>query len=130
MFLSFFLQYGGNPVSSAIGLAVLNVIESEDLQGNATRVGDYLTELLNKQKAKHTLIGDIRCAYHEIVIWLLTFPHENNLSYKLKINYIKFNLENTEEHKKQNLFLIQNPDITTVNFWVYTFLDFYTSMNK
>ncbi|XP_038300275.1 ethanolamine-phosphate phospho-lyase isoform X3 [Canis lupus familiaris] len=58
--MEYFNTYGGNPVSSAIGLAVLNVIENEDLQGNATRVGDYLTELLNKQKAKHTLIGDIR----------------------------------------------------------------------
>ncbi|XP_073748200.1 ethanolamine-phosphate phospho-lyase isoform X2 [Callorhinus ursinus] len=58
--MEYFNTYGGNPVSSAVGLAVLNIIENEDLQGNATRVGDYLTELLNKQKAKHTLIGDIR----------------------------------------------------------------------
>lgn len=58
--IEYFNTYGGNPVSSAVGLAVLDVIENEDLQGNATRVGNYLTELLNKQKAKHTLIGDIR----------------------------------------------------------------------
>lgn len=70
MFFSciFFLKYGGNPVSSAVGLAVLDVIENEDLQGNATRVGSYLIELLNKQKAKHTLIGDIRYVYHDIVM--------------------------------------------------------------
>ncbi|XP_069878539.1 ethanolamine-phosphate phospho-lyase isoform X6 [Dipodomys merriami] len=53
-------KYGGNPVSCAVGLAVLDVIQNEDLQGNATRVGNYLIELLNRQKAKHTLIGDIR----------------------------------------------------------------------
>ncbi|KAF6371680.1 ethanolamine-phosphate phospho-lyase [Rhinolophus ferrumequinum] len=58
--MEYFNTYGGNPVSSAVGLAVLDVIENEDLQGNATRVGSYLIELLNKQKAKHTLIGDIR----------------------------------------------------------------------
>lgn len=58
--MEYFNTYGGNPVSSAVGLAVLNIIENEDLQGNAIRVGDYLTELLNKQKAKHTLIGEIR----------------------------------------------------------------------
>ncbi|KAG8519449.1 Ethanolamine-phosphate phospho-lyase, partial [Galemys pyrenaicus] len=58
--MEYFNTYGGNPVSSAIGLAVLDVIENEDLQGNATRVGNYLIELLKKQKAKHTLIGDIR----------------------------------------------------------------------
>nr|XP_042715877.1 ethanolamine-phosphate phospho-lyase isoform X3 [Chrysemys picta bellii] len=53
-------KFGGNPVSCAIGLAVLDVIEKEDLQGNAIRVGNYLTELLNKQKEKHPLIGDVR----------------------------------------------------------------------
>ncbi|XP_017825854.3 ethanolamine-phosphate phospho-lyase isoform X4 [Callithrix jacchus] len=53
-------MYAGNPVSCAVGLAVLDVIENEDLQENATRVGNFLTELLKKQKAKHTLIGDIR----------------------------------------------------------------------
>ncbi|XP_022422817.1 ethanolamine-phosphate phospho-lyase isoform X1 [Delphinapterus leucas] len=58
--MEYFNTYGGNPVSSAVGLAILDVIENEDLQGNATRVGNYLTKLLNKQKAKHTLIGDIR----------------------------------------------------------------------
>ncbi|XP_027693345.1 ethanolamine-phosphate phospho-lyase [Vombatus ursinus] len=58
--MEYFNTYGGNPVSCAIGLAVLDVIEKEDLQENATQVGNYLIELLNKQKAKHPLIGDIR----------------------------------------------------------------------
>lgn len=53
-------QFGGNPVSCAIGLAVLDVIVKEDLQGNALRVGGHLINLLEKQKAKHPLIGDIR----------------------------------------------------------------------
>lgn len=56
-----YYQFGGNPVSCAIGLAVLEVIEKEDLQGNATRVGKYLLELLAEQKDKHPLVGDIRC---------------------------------------------------------------------
>lgn len=47
-------------MSCAIGLAVLNVIEKEDLQGNAMRVGSYLLELLVEQKKKHPLVGDIR----------------------------------------------------------------------
>ncbi|XP_034627904.1 ethanolamine-phosphate phospho-lyase [Trachemys scripta elegans] len=58
--LEYFNTFGGNPVSCAIGLAVLDVIEKEDLQENAIRVGNYLTELLNKQKEKHPLIGDVR----------------------------------------------------------------------
>lgn len=47
-------------MSCAIGLAVLDVIGKEDLQGNALRVGRYLINLLEKQKEKHPLVGDIR----------------------------------------------------------------------
>lgn len=58
--MEYFNTFGGNPVSCAIGLAVLDVIQKEDLQGNALRVGGYLTDRLMKQKEKHSLIGDIR----------------------------------------------------------------------
>ncbi|XP_072261795.1 ethanolamine-phosphate phospho-lyase [Pyxicephalus adspersus] len=58
--MEYFNTFGGNPVSCAIGLAVLDVIEKEDLRGNAIRVGNYLVELLEEQKEKHQLIGDIR----------------------------------------------------------------------
>ncbi|XP_074849563.1 ethanolamine-phosphate phospho-lyase [Carettochelys insculpta] len=58
--LEYFNTFGGNPVSCAIGLAVLDIIEKEDLQGNAIQVGNYLRELLNKLKEKHPLVGDVR----------------------------------------------------------------------
>ncbi|XP_022070230.1 ethanolamine-phosphate phospho-lyase [Acanthochromis polyacanthus] len=58
--MEYFNTFGGNPVSCAIGLAVLDVIVKEDLQGNALRVGQHLSGLLEKQKEKHPLIGDIR----------------------------------------------------------------------
>ncbi|KAM9501116.1 ethanolamine-phosphate phospho-lyase [Clarias gariepinus] len=58
--MEYFNTFGGNPVSCAIGLAVLDVIEKEDLQGNALRVGRYLTDLLEKLKQKHPLVGDVR----------------------------------------------------------------------
>ena len=54
------MQFGGNPVSCAIGLAVLDVIEEEDLRGNAVRVGAYLTDLLAKLQARHEIVGDVR----------------------------------------------------------------------
>ena len=47
-------------MSCAIGLAVLDVIEEEDLRGNATRVGAYLKDLLTKLGAKHQIVGDVR----------------------------------------------------------------------
>ncbi|XP_069781509.1 ethanolamine-phosphate phospho-lyase-like isoform X2 [Narcine bancroftii] len=58
--IEYFNTFGGNPVSCAIGLAVLNIIEEEDLCGNATRVGNYLMDLLREQQTKHELIGDVR----------------------------------------------------------------------
>ncbi|XP_033839091.1 ethanolamine-phosphate phospho-lyase [Periophthalmus magnuspinnatus] len=58
--MEYFNTFGGNPVSCAIGLAVLEVIEKEDLQGNALRVGGHLCAVLEKHKKKHPLIGDIR----------------------------------------------------------------------
>ncbi|KAF7252671.1 Ethanolamine-phosphate phospho-lyase [Varanus komodoensis] len=58
--LEYFNTFGGNPVSCAIGLAVLDIIEKEGLQQNATCVGDYLTGLLKEQKEKHPLVGDVR----------------------------------------------------------------------
>ncbi|KAK2118465.1 hypothetical protein P7K49_005352 [Saguinus oedipus] len=54
-------QFGGNPVSCAVGLAVLNVLEKEQLQAHASSVGSFLMELLGQQKIKHPIIGDVRC---------------------------------------------------------------------
>uniref|UniRef100_A0A3Q3WSS6 Ethanolamine-phosphate phospho-lyase n=1 Tax=Mola mola TaxID=94237 RepID=A0A3Q3WSS6_MOLML len=58
--MEYFNTFGGNPVSCAIGLAVLDVIVKEDLQSNALRVGQYLSRLLEKQRSKHPLVGDVR----------------------------------------------------------------------
>ncbi|XP_024144258.1 ethanolamine-phosphate phospho-lyase isoform X2 [Oryzias melastigma] len=58
--MEYFNTFGGNPVSCAIGLAVLDVIEKENLQDKALQVGQYLCDLLEKLKDKHPLIGDIR----------------------------------------------------------------------
>jgi 4-aminobutyrate aminotransferase-like enzyme len=57
---NYFNTFGGNPVSCAAGLAVLDVIEQEDLQNNALTVGQYLTNGLIKLADKHSAIGDIR----------------------------------------------------------------------
>lgn len=49
----YFSTFGGNPVCTAAGLAVLNVIEKDKLQKNAFIVGSYLKERLNSLKEKH-----------------------------------------------------------------------------
>jgi 4-aminobutyrate aminotransferase-like enzyme len=56
--MEYFNSFGGNPVSCAIGNAVLNVIEDEALQKKALEVGNYLMNQLGA--LNHSLIGDIR----------------------------------------------------------------------
>jgi 4-aminobutyrate aminotransferase-like enzyme len=58
--IEFFNTYGGNPVSMATGAAVLKVIQEEDLQTNAWKVGKVLLESLKTLMSKHTIIGDVR----------------------------------------------------------------------
>ena len=60
--MEYFNSFGGNPVSCAIALSVLNVIEAENLQQNALDVGNYLLSELNLLKQKYELIGDVRGA--------------------------------------------------------------------
>lgn len=57
---NYFNTFGGNPVSCAAALAVLDVIEDERLQENALSTGQYLGEGLAKLAGKHEVIGDIR----------------------------------------------------------------------
>ncbi|WP_413999968.1 aminotransferase class III-fold pyridoxal phosphate-dependent enzyme [Flavobacterium sp. W1B] len=58
--MEYFNTFGGNPVSMATGLAVLNVIEEEELQKNALEVGNYLLQRLAELKPKYDIIGDVR----------------------------------------------------------------------
>jgi len=58
--MEFFSTFGGNPVSCAAGLAVLDVLEEEHLQENALRIGGRLTAALKELQAHHPLIGDVR----------------------------------------------------------------------
>ncbi|GAA0177735.1 hypothetical protein LIER_29742 [Lithospermum erythrorhizon] len=57
---NYFNTFGGNPVCTAAGLAVLRVIEKEKLQENALTVGTYLKERLSNLKEKYEIIGDVR----------------------------------------------------------------------
>ncbi len=58
--MEFFATFGGNPVSCAIGMAVLDVIEKETLQEHARIVGGRLLKGLTDLMARHEIIGDVR----------------------------------------------------------------------
>ena len=55
----FFSSAGGSPVSSAIGLAVLDVVEQDGLQDNARVVGDHLKERLVRLANDHPIVGTV-----------------------------------------------------------------------
>ena len=58
--MEFFSTFGGNTVSCAVGLAVLDVMQREQLQDHARVVGDRLIGRLRELMARHTLVGDVR----------------------------------------------------------------------
>ncbi|KAK3090547.1 hypothetical protein FSP39_012605 [Pinctada imbricata] len=58
--MSYFNTYGGNPVSCAVALAVLDVIEKENLISNAKMLGDYWKNKLISLMDKFPIIGNVR----------------------------------------------------------------------
>ena len=58
--MEFFSTFGGNPVACAAGLAVLEVMEDEQLQERALRVGGRLSAELRSLGSRHPIVGDVR----------------------------------------------------------------------
>jgi 4-aminobutyrate aminotransferase-like enzyme len=58
--MEYFNTFGGNPVSCAVGLAVLDVIEKQGLQQHALEVGTRLLDGLHELQTRCPLIGDVR----------------------------------------------------------------------
>jgi 4-aminobutyrate aminotransferase-like enzyme len=56
----YFNTFGGNAVSSAVGLAVLDVLKDENLLDNARAVGNYVIASLQDLQRKRPIIGDVR----------------------------------------------------------------------
>lgn len=57
---SYFNTFGGNPVSAAVGMAVLDVLEREGIQQNVIAAGKVLEAGLAKLAAKYPLVADVR----------------------------------------------------------------------
>jgi len=58
--IGLFSTFGGNTVSCAAGMAVLDVIERDDLINRGNQVGDYFRAQLRKLAVRQSLIGDVR----------------------------------------------------------------------
>ena len=71
---TFFSTFGGNPVACAAALAVLDVIEDEELIANAKSVGGWLRAALAGLAARHPVIGHVRGRGLMIGVELVTNP--------------------------------------------------------
>lgn len=58
--MEYFSTFGGNHVSCAVGLAVLETVQRESLQQHAAEVGAHLDRLLQQALSRHPLVGEIR----------------------------------------------------------------------
>jgi 4-aminobutyrate aminotransferase-like enzyme len=58
--MEFFSTFGGNTVSCAIGLAVLDVVLEDRLQAHALEIGSRMLNGLNSLRDRHQIIGDVR----------------------------------------------------------------------
>jgi 4-aminobutyrate aminotransferase-like enzyme len=58
--MEFFSTFGGNTVSCAIGLAVLDVVLEENLQAHALRVGEQIVQGLSGLMKRYEIIGEVR----------------------------------------------------------------------
>ncbi len=56
----YFNTFGGNTVSAAVGMAVLDVMEGEHLLHNAATQGEYFGACLQAMAQRHDCIGDVR----------------------------------------------------------------------
>ncbi len=58
--MEFFSTFGGNPVACAAATAVLEVVEQQQLQANAKRLGNQFLEAVKGMQQRFDLIGDVR----------------------------------------------------------------------
>lgn len=72
--MEFFSTFGGNTVSCAIGLAVLDVVQRERLMENAGRVGKTMLDRLEPLAGRYPIVGDVRGSGFFLGIELIRDP--------------------------------------------------------
>jgi 4-aminobutyrate aminotransferase-like enzyme len=60
--MEYFNTFGGNPVSCAAALAVLDVVDDERLQAHAARLGAVMLDGMRELGARHGIVADVRGA--------------------------------------------------------------------
>ena len=81
-------------MACAVGNAVLDIIENENLQQHALELGDYLKGKLLQLQTKHRLIGEVRYSDQQLI----------------SPNCIKFDVERGDENKENDHLVDVLPD--------------------
>jgi 4-aminobutyrate aminotransferase-like enzyme len=63
--MEFFSSFGGNTVSCAVGLTVLEVVLEENLQDNALKAGKRLLAGMKPFIKRYPIVGDVRGIYRQ-----------------------------------------------------------------
>lgn len=79
--------YAGNPVACAASLAVIEIIEEENLLDKSERIGEKIEDQLKKFRGKHSFIGDIR-RMGAMVAMEVVDPENDNKPDKQKVSRI------------------------------------------
>lgn len=114
MDVEYFNTFGGNPVCAAAGLAVLDVLNDENLQNNALIVGGYLKTRLKNLQNEIDLIGDVRGSGLFIGVELirnraLKEPATKEASYLCTILKTKYHILSSLDGPCSNVFVIKPP---------------------
>jgi 4-aminobutyrate aminotransferase-like enzyme len=96
--MEFFSTFGGNTVSCAIGLAVLDVVQEEKLQAHAHEVGTYLIDRLRDLQQRHDLIREIRGSGLFIGVELPAGPAAANIVNRMRENGILLGTEGPQHN--------------------------------
>ena len=112
--VDYFNTFGGNPVSAAAGLAVLDVLEDEHLQERALRVGNYMQDKFRQAMDQVELIGDVRGSGLFIGIELVRDrqtlePATEETSFLCSILREKYHVITSIDGLHDNVFVIKPP---------------------
>lgn len=88
-------------MACAVGNAVLDIIENENLQQHALELGDYLKGKLLQLQTKHGLIGEVRYSDQQLV----------------SPNCIKLDVETGDENKESDHIFDVLPDSQLTYFF-------------
>jgi len=113
----YFNTFGGNAVACAAAEAVLDIIEDEDLKGNALKVGNHILEGVRKlQKEYPEMISDIRGYGLFIGIEMMTsdgLPNSHD-AYRIRNALLSKKIIISVDGPDENVLKIKSPMCVTI----------------